>query len=307
MLTYPDTRKVIEALKKLEFLIVIAYTPSPTSEFADLILPRTHPFEQNGLTFNRYGNCLSSMPKLVEPPEGCLDVINMLHRLCERMVGKGYIERNLIPWKDMNKFIEWRLDKTEFSFTDLCERGPVAVERQYRKYVKRGFRTPSGMVELYSSMLERYGYDPLPIFKEPVESPAMMRKLAEQYPLLLTTRRSQNYWMSRSAAESWLRDLTPYPQLQMHPSAARERGIQQGDMVVVETPKGTFQHLAELTEDIHPQVVSGSFGWWLPERKAPERGCLETNVNAAMSYDPPCDPIVGINSIQGILCQVSKL
>jgi len=307
VLTYPDTRKVIEAMKKLAFLIVIAYTPSPTSEFADLILPRTHPYEQDGVRFNRYGNCLSPMPKLVEPPEGCFDVIQILHSLSDRMVHKEYIESNLIPWKNMEEFIEWQLSDTEFSFADLCKRGPMAVERQYKKYEKRGFRTSSGKVELYSTLLEHHGYDPLPVFRETAESPMVMRKLAEQYPLLLTTRRSHNYWMSRSAAESWLRDLTPYPRLQMHPSAAQKREIQRGDMVGVETPRGSFRHLAELTEDIHPEVVNGEFGWWLPEKEPPERGSLETNVNAAMSYDPPYDPVVGINSIQGIMCTVKKL
>lgn len=306
VLTYADSRKAIEALKKLEFLMVIAYTPSPTSEFADLILPRAHLFEQNGIRFSAYGNCLTATPKLVEPPEGCFDEMAILYRLVERMVEKGYIQRNLIPWKDMDDFIKKELEKTEFNFTDLCEKGTIVVERQYRKYAGRGFRTPSGKVELYSSTLENYGYEPLPVFKEPLESPVNMRKLAQNYPLLLTTRRDHNYYASRSAADSWFRELTPYPQLQMHPRAAKERGIQQGDMVAVETPRGTFQHLAELTEDIHPQVVNGVFGWWLPEKELPEKGSLETNINAVMSYDPPYDPEIGINSVQGVMCQVHR-
>ena len=307
VITYPDTRKVIEALRKLEFLIVIAYTPSPTSEFADLILPRTHPFEQNGVTFNRYGNCLSPMPKLVEPPEGCLDVIHILHSICNKMEYKAYIDKNLIPWKDMDEFTAWRMSDMGFSFADLCERGPVAVERQYKKFEKRGFRTPSGKVELHSSLLERHGYDPLPVFREPHESPMTSGTLAENYPLYLVTRRSQNYWMSRSAAETWVREQTTYPRLQIHANAAQDRKIQQDDMVVVETPRGAFRHLAELTQDIHPKVVCGAFGWWLPEREPPERGALEANVNAALSYDPPCDPVVGINSVQGVMCQVRRL
>ncbi|MFC1864991.1 molybdopterin-dependent oxidoreductase [Chloroflexota bacterium] len=307
VLTYPDTRKVIEALRKLEFLIVIAYTPSPTSELADLILPTQHRFEQNRVTFSGYGSCVSAMPKLIEAPAGCFDPIQILYRLSDKMAQKGYIQKNLIPWKDMDELTEWRISQAEFSFADLCEKGPIAIERQYRKYVERGFRTPSGKVELYSARMESNGYDPLPVFREPVESPLLMPKLAENYPLILTTRRIQSYYLSRSAEESWLRELMPYPQLQIHPSAAQERGIQQGDIVVVETPRGTFRHLAELTEDIHPQVVNGVFGWWLPEKETPEEGSLETNVNAAMSYDPPCDPVVGINSVQGLMCQVGKL
>ncbi|MFC1987640.1 molybdopterin-dependent oxidoreductase, partial [Chloroflexota bacterium] len=302
--SFPDTRKVIEALEKLEFLLVLAFTPSPTSEFAHLILPTIHDFEQNSISFRPYGeNCLSAMPKLVEPPEGCLD-FNILYRLSERMVQKGYIEKNLVPWQNMDEFVEWQLSKTGYTFADLCNKGPIVFERQYRKYVKDGFKTPSGKVELYSSILERHGYDPLPTFREFAESPLVMRKLAEEYPLILTTRRSQNYWSTRTSAEGWLRKLTPYPKLQIHPAAAEERGIQAGDMVVVETPRGTFQHVAEITEDVSPQLVSGQFGWWLPERESPEKGCLEANVNAVMSYDPPYDPVVGINSVQGVMCQV---
>ena len=183
----------------------------------------------------------------------------------------------------------------------------MPIERQYKKYVEQGFPTPSGKVELYSTTLEGHGYDPLPAFREPAESPRNMPKLARDCPLMLTTRRDHNYWQSHSAAENWLRKLVPYPKLQIHPSAAQQRGIQHGDMVSVETLRGSFQHVAELTKDITPEVVSASFGWWLPERDAPERGSLETNVNAVMSYDPPYDPEIGINSIQAIMCQVRRV
>ena len=307
VMTYPDPRRVIEALNKLEISIVLAFTPSPTSELADLILPRKHPFEQNGIMFNRKGNCLTATPKLVEPPEGCRDVIEILYRLAERMVQQGHIEKNLIPWQNMDEHVEWRLSETEFSFQDLCESGATAIELPYQKYTERGFRTPSGKVEFYSSLLERYGYEPLPVYRECAESPGNLPHQAKKYPLLLSTRREADLWLSRTVEENWFRELTPYPQLQIHPDTARERGIKPGDMVIVETPRGTFQHLAALTEDVHPQVVDGTFGWWLPERKAPERGCLETNVNAAMSFDAPYDPVVGIPSIRGLMCQVRKL
>jgi anaerobic selenocysteine-containing dehydrogenase len=104
----------------------------------------------------------------------------------------------------------------------------------------------------------------------------------------------------------WLKNRIPYPQLQIHPDAAKERGSQQGDKVVVETPRGSFKHVAELTEDVHPQVVNGTFGWWLPEGQVRDGSSLEVNINATMSYDPPYDPVVGINSVQNLMCQVSK-
>jgi len=77
-------------------------------------------------------------------------------------------------------------------------------------------------------------------------------------------------------------------------------------MVIVETPRGSFKHQAELMEDIHPQVVNAAWGWWLPEKEALEKDSLETNVSTALSYDPPYDPEVGINRTQGALCEVRR-
>jgi len=306
VVSYPDTKRVIEALQKLAFLMVLAYTPSPTTELADLVLPIKHPLEQNDFHLPEYANCIHAMPKVVEPPKGCLDDMEIMYRLSENMVEKGYIEKNPIPWKNRDEYIESVFSQTEMSLKEFFEKGTIIIEREYRKYAKNGFRTPSGKVELYSSLMERYGYDPLPVFSEPAESPLNMPKLAEEYPLLLTISRNQYYYGTRSAGHQWLRNRIPYPQLQIHPDAAKKRGIQQGDKVVVETPRGSFQHVAELTEDAHPQVVNGSFGWWLPEGQVRDGSALEVNINATMSYDPPYDPVVGINSVQNLMCQVSK-
>ena len=307
VLTYASAGKVIEAMKRLEFLMVLAYTPSPTSNMADLILPLAHPFEQNGVRFSRYGNWLSATPKLVEPPHGCREEMEILHDIAERMVQKGYIQKNLIPWKNNDEFMEASFADSDLSYEDLLKKGPIIREPKYRKYVEQGFRTPSGKVELYSSRMERYGYEPLPTYKECAESPALLPRLAEKYPLYLTTRRCKEYFLSRSSAYEWVRKVTPYPQLNIHPNTAKERGIEDGDMVAIETPKGSIQHVAKVTEDIHPQVVNGVYGWWLPEKETAENGYLATNVNAVVSYDPPYDPEIGINSIQGVMCQVYKL
>jgi anaerobic selenocysteine-containing dehydrogenase len=287
-------------------MVVLGYTPSPTSEFADLILPVSHILEQNHFIYSDYSNCFHAMPKVVEPPKGCLDDMEIMFTLSEKMVEKGYIDKNLIPWKNRDEYIEAEFRQAGMSYNELCEKSVIFIDRTYKKYVKDGFPTPSGKVELYSSLLEKYGYDPLPVFTEPAESPLTMPKLAEEYPLLLVVSRNKYYYGSRSADDAWLRDRIPYPELQIHPDAAKERGVKPGDRITVETPRGSFQHVADVTADTHPQVVSGTFGWWLPEKRVRDRGALEVNVNACMSYDPPYDPVVGINSVQNLMCQVSK-
>jgi anaerobic selenocysteine-containing dehydrogenase len=307
VLTYASADKVKEALKRLEFMMVLAMTPSPTSDLADLILPLAHPYEHNGIRFSPYGNWVSAAPKIVEPPEGCREDYQIFYDIAERMVEKGYIEKNLIRWKNNDELMEASFAGSNVSYQDLCEKGPVIWERTYRKYVEQGFRTPSGKVELYSSRMERHGYEPLPTYKEREESPVLLPRLAEKYPLYLTTRRSPEYALSRSSDYEWTRKVTPYPELHIHPTTAKERGIRNGDRVAIETPKASARHVAKLTTDIRPDVVNGVFGWWLPEKETAEDGALETNVNRVMSYDPPYDPEIGINNVQGVMCNVRKL
>jgi anaerobic selenocysteine-containing dehydrogenase len=112
---------------------------------------------------------------------------------------------------------------------------------------------------------------------------------------------------SRFPVFSWARKAHPDPEVEIHPDAARERGIRSGDWVWIETPKGRCKNKATITDKIHPMIVESKFGWWFPEMPAPEHGCFEANVNAVMSYDAPHDPIMGIPTVMGALCEVTKI
>jgi hypothetical protein len=46
-------------------------------------------------------------------------------------------------------------------------------------------------------------------------------------------------------------------------------------------------------------------GWWRPEGALPDRGALDVNVNAAMSYDGPWDPVSGSADTRGMRCRLS--
>ncbi|MBE9484261.1 MAG: hypothetical protein IMY74_05415 [Bacteroidetes bacterium] len=59
----------------------------------------------------------------------------------------------------------------------------------YRKYDSflGGFLMPSKKVNLHSERLKDLGYNPLPVYREPVESPISQPDLAREYPLVLIT------------------------------------------------------------------------------------------------------------------------
>jgi anaerobic selenocysteine-containing dehydrogenase len=128
-------------------------------------------------------------------------------------------------------------------------------------------------VEIYSSLLRKYGYAPLPVWEEP----AVFKKadVKEKYPLTLINTKVLEYCHSQMRALPSLRKKIPHPFLEINPAKASELGIKDGDWVVVETPYGSITVKAQLTEGILYDVVCTQNGWW--------QSCPELNLPG---YDP---------------------
>jgi len=93
--------------------------------------------------------------------------------------------------------------------------------------------------------------------------------------------------------------------LNVHPETAKSLGIEEGDWVWIESPRGRIKQKARLTEAIHPGVVHVPHGWWFPEKDPPEYGFRESNVNL-LTGGIPCDPHSGSESWRSFLCKVYK-
>ncbi len=116
----------------------------------------------------------------------------------------------------------------------------------YRKYElgwlrddgQPGFNTNTGRCELYNTLFEAWGFDPLPYYDEPPESPVSTPELFEEYPYVLTTgARTWEYFHSGAPQlEPRLRESHPDRWSTMHPDTAAEyRRRPDGDWVWVET------------------------------------------------------------------------
>jgi anaerobic selenocysteine-containing dehydrogenase len=185
----------------------------------------------------------------------------------------------------------------------------ISFPVSYRKYEETDFRTPSGKIELKSSILEGAGYEPLPHHIEPPESPVSTPDLAEEFPLILTNFRHKAYEHTEYRQIAPLRELLPEPLIEINPITASQLGINEGDEVWVETPKFSSRVTAkaDLVHELHPRVVALLFGWWFPEKEAPEHGCFEANVNAIIDNGPPYEPINGNYQSRGVLCRIGKV
>src|SRR6185312_12144305 len=69
LVSYPDTRRTIEALRSLDFVAVAAHAMTPTAEQADIVLPKTTTLEEEEVSFMPSGPTVL-FTRAVVPPQG---------------------------------------------------------------------------------------------------------------------------------------------------------------------------------------------------------------------------------------------
>ena len=302
-----NTRRTWEAFKSLELLVVADFFMTPTAELADYVLPATTWLERDDCCDEQYMSCIASRQKAIEPLYESRDDVRMVIDLVKKI---PWANREYLPWESAEEFNDFRLQGTGMTFEKLKQRGYVTVEPQYKQYEEKGFNTPTGKVELYSTIFERHGYAPLPTYTEPPESPLSTPELLNDYPyILITGGRTIEYYHSSGRQIEPLRKRVPDPVIEVHPETAQRKGIAEGDWVWVETPqiKGERVRLkVKLTSILDPRVVHAQHGWWFPENPAPDHGCFESNIDVVLSDDPPREDICGSVPLRGTLCRIYK-
>ena len=302
--TYANSRQVHESLMKLDFMVVTDLFMTPTAELADIVLPAALWPEVD---------MVMGYPSLANNGVGILQkAIQVGECLSDEEIVTELIRRMKLPHG--TEPVEEVLDsvlaggKTGLSFAQMKEKGFVTVPMQFRKYESRGFRTPTGKIELHSTILEHMGYAPLPTFEEAPESPYSAPELAQQYPLILTTgQRIPFFFNSEHRQIPKLRRAKPYPQAEIHPDTAARYGIADGDWMWIENQRGRVRQRAKYAPGLDPRVVAAEHGWWFPEQAAPEYGVWTSNINLLTSNEPPYDPAMGTYHLRALLCRVYKV
>lgn len=306
LLCLEGARETKEALMNLDFFVGSDFFMTPTLELCDVILPpatyleREEPVESLCTV-----NTISARQKVIDPVGECRNEKDIDFEIIRRMGLKPPAQ-----FQSPEEFNDYSVKGMGVTYEDFKKMGYIFEPVQYKKYEEKGFNTPSGKVEIYSSVLEKFGYNPLPFYQENPETPISSPELAKEYPLILITGgRHVVYFHSANRQIPWLREIAPEPALTIHPETAMQLGIKDGDMVWIEAPKGRgrIKMKAELTEALHPRVVHAPSHWWFPEEKGPTHGCWDSNINAILSNDPPYDPIVGATPLRGCLCKVYKV
>jgi anaerobic selenocysteine-containing dehydrogenase len=299
VVSMPDSNAFREAMKKLELLVVHDLFMTETAELAHYVLPACSHLEKNGLAYS-YNVChglpyLMMRKKAIEPLHESRSEFMFWKGLAN---GMGFGE--LFPWETDEEVVELELKSSGLSYKELKEEkvaGAYYMPKKYgmEGYEVKGFSTPSKKIEIYSETFKNAGFDPLPTYREPDQSPLGKTNFYKKYPLILTTgARILYYTHAQHRNIKGLKERSPEPFAEIHPRTAERYGIQDRDPIVVESNRGQIRVKALLTGDMMEDVVSIPHGW-------------PGDANVNLLTDIHCrEPIMGYPQMKSQLCSIRK-
>lgn len=305
--SYPQPQIWEEAFRKLDFMLVIDRFMTKDALFADVVLPATTYFENT--SYQRYPGYARLRQPVIKPIGEARNDLLIFSELAKRL---GY--GNFYPQSE-SELLEKAFARRPELLAELLNhpegvRLPVSP-RQYRKYETgllrpgglSGFNTPSGKLEITSDLLAECGYDPLPIYHEPLEGPLGSPELHQQYPLVMNSgARIHSTFRSQHLNIPGLLKLQPRPQVLIHPKDATDRNIQDEDKVIIRTKRGEIGYYAKVTDRVMPGTVEVNMGGGAPMQASEWR---DANVNVLTDFTNR-DPISGFPVFKTLLCQIEK-
>lgn len=297
-----------EVLGGLELLVCIDRQLTADCAFADIVLPATTGFETR--SYQTYGTLFREREPVIAPVGEARNDYLIMAELAKRL-GYGH----LYPQSE-EELVRFGLKPSGISLEALREAGgwikldaPMMSYRKWEKGELRadgapGFETPTGKYELHSTMLEDYGYEPLPRYTEPVEGPQAAPELARRYPLVFNSgSRPHNDFRSQHHGIAGLVAETPEPLVELHRQDAADRGISSGDLVEVQTARGAVPFRAIVSDDIVQGAIECNMGGGTPVGP-PAWQAWNANILTDLSN---VDPISGFPVYKALLCQVHRL
>jgi len=258
----PNTGKVLEAFRKLDFRVVVEQFMTDTALEADIILPAKNMFEQSDIIGSYWNPYIQLKQKVVEPA-GEVKPETEIYWLLAQKIGFTEADLSLVllpPGDDqVDKFLESRLNEFNLSLDDL-KKGPIlAPGLQEIAFSDYSFPTPSGKIELYSEQVQTlWGENPLPSYKPAVE----LFQNQTPYPLFLMSPNTKNRIHSQFNNLKVVAMISGEPVIQINPADANQRGIGNGDWVEIFNDRGSFRVKAQLTYEVRVGCVVIPNGWW---------------------------------------------
>ena len=293
---WENREKLVQSFLKLDFMVVSDFFMTPTAMLADIFLPAAVYMEYESVIIDSNETIYYS-PNLV--PEATaksdLEIINEIGR------AMGYEE---VFWDTMddywNDFLEaYQLTIEEVRTLKKIQAGTLDSTVSYGRYRENGFPTSNGKICLYSEKMKNKGNDPLPVFRD-------FTKTTTEYPYLCTNYKSEYFYHTAGRQIAEQRKKEPEAVAYLSADIAAERGIKDGDFIMVVTETGSVQQKARIFKNMSPYTVAVAHGWWYPEKEK-----LPFSLTACSNNLVTDKKYIGKElpsfTTRGIICNVKKL
>jgi len=331
---WPNNNKTRKAMRNMELAVHLAFHPNETGKYAHAVFPIGSMMEREGICHHGNDRSFAWHNKIIPFQWECRSDLDFWAGLAVRF-GWG----DWFPWFDENGLINerkstdfwisqepmtagitselidpetspvggiaWPAETREKASTfeeGATMRGTWIMYREGENYpgsTKR-FPTPSGKIEFYSEVLADLGWDPIPVHRDPSETPYTRPDLYKKYPFILCTGRLVSHFHEMGHWWPWTTETEPHAFVNIHPDTAKELGIRDGDITVLENDRGRVEYVAWVTEMTHPKVV------WAPADFDREQPFFPyENINNLID-DIIKDPVYGQVQYKATLCNVYK-
>ncbi|WP_233839219.1 molybdopterin-containing oxidoreductase family protein [Paraburkholderia sp. ZP32-5] len=302
LLSYANMQLIQRAMLNQDLIVAVEQFRTPTAQLADYILPGDAWLERSALSDGFGWTAIyRASQKTVEPPGECRGVYDFWRELGLRM---GMREQ--FPWPSNEAVLDYRVRALGMSFDEFAKQHAYHFhDIRYRKYEQSGFATPSGKVELYSSVLEDLDFDPLPYWRDdPPFDPAFPFKM-------FTGIRDDEFFQTGHRHIAALRARCPDPLMFIAQADADAAGVTDGEWAEVVTQQGRVKLKVSVRTDMQTGVVRVPHGWWMPERPEGD-GTLSGAWEFADAQICPDDADhldleQGIPHFKGVACRVQPL
>lgn len=184
---------------------------------------------------------------------------------------RASVDLDGVPWDKEHPAIWWKDGKWT---GDVADGGfpPINVDPKATRWPF--IMTPEGHARVFGSGMAE---GPFPEHYEPWESPvknplskqqfnpaikvwrAAEQGTVDKYPIIGSTYRVTEHWQAGQMTRnlSWLVEMQPEPFVEMSEELAKEKGIKNGNRVIVESARGSVNMVALVTKRFKPFLVDG--------------------------------------------------
>ncbi|MGE0089384.1 MAG: molybdopterin-dependent oxidoreductase [Bacteroidales bacterium] len=267
----PDSNKVKEAFRNLEYRVVVEQFMTDTALEADIVLPAKTMFEQSDIISSYWNPYVQLRQKVIDPIGEVKPETEIYYLLAKKLgFANEDIEKN-IPFPSDEAIEQWLNEKLK-PFPELTieklKQGPILTPGlQEIAFSDFKFITPSGKIELYCETAHKsWGVNPLPTYEKMVEG---KQSTGSKYPFNLMSPNTKNRIHSQFGNLESIKSIDPVPFATINLDDAQKKRINNNDIIRVFNDRGELSIKARIDASLRPGNIVIVNGYWHQEESCP--------------------------------------